>query len=363
MANKDIVKTLCAIDFIKGTDIGGPTINNNRIIHSKLNEYIKFVPVYHDMSFGRGISLRRILDLRNQLKKIKPDILLFSGVQLAAFHILIASILAGQKSRFMIIRGFSFDALDISIFKRFLLGFFIEPLCFVMCTKFVGNSFFSANRLVSKIFWWKNKGYIHNLLPAKEHIPIEKLEMLKSELNISNNKIIISSVGRITVDKGYKLLAEAILHLSKSRSDFIFIISGDGNYMQEFKSFIKQNKLETYVKLLGKRSDINELNLISEIFVLPSLHETLSSALMEASMSSCALVATETGGIVEIVKNGFNGYTFQIGNKEQLIEKIEILLEDEVLRAQMGKNALNFIDNNFSNEDLEDKLKNFCIDR
>ena len=133
--------------------------------------------------------------------------------------------------------------------------------------------------------------------------------------------------------------------------------------MQEFKSFIKQNKLETYVKLLGKRSDINELNLISEIFVLPSLHETLSSALMEASMSSCALVATETGGIVEIVKNGFNGYTFQIGNKEQLIEKIEILLEDEVLRAQMGKNALNFIDNNFSNEDLEDKLKNFCTDR
>ena len=80
-------------------------------------------------------------------------------------------------------------------------------------------------------------------------------------------------------------------------------------------------------------------------------------------MSSCALVATETGGIVEIVKNGFNGYTFQIGNKEQLIEKIEILLEDEVLRAQMGKNALNFIDNNFSNEDLEDKLKNFCTDR
>ena len=40
MANKDTTKTLCAIDFIKGTDIGGPTINNNRIIQSKLNEYI-----------------------------------------------------------------------------------------------------------------------------------------------------------------------------------------------------------------------------------------------------------------------------------------------------------------------------------
>ena len=80
-------------------------------------------------------------------------------------------------------------------------------------------------------------------------------------------------------------------------------------------------------------------------------------------MSRCALVATETGGIIEIVKNGFNGYTFQVGNKEQLIERIEILLEDKILRAQMGKNALNFIDNNFSNEDLEDKLKKFCSDR
>ena len=80
-------------------------------------------------------------------------------------------------------------------------------------------------------------------------------------------------------------------------------------------------------------------------------------------MSSCALVATETGGIVEIVKNGFNGYTFQVGNKKQLIERIEILVEDKIVRAQMGKNALNFIDNNFSNEDLEDKLKKFCSDR
>ena len=355
-------KIVCAIDFIKDANIGGPTINNNRIINSNLSNHIDFVPVFHDMSLGRGISLKRIFNLRDQLKIIKPDIVLFSGVQLAALHILIASIMLGQKSRFMIIRGFSFDALDISLFKRFLLGFLIEPVCFILCTKFVGNSFFSSNRFISKFFWWKNKGYIHNLLPEKKHVSKDRLNNLKKSLNIPENKVIISSVGRITIDKGYEFLANSILNLSKKRSDFIFLISGDGNYFQKLKKFIKIHNLESYVFLLGKRSDIYEINLISDIFVLPSLHETLSSALMEASMAGCALVASKNGGIVEIVKNGFNGFTFQVGNEKDMLNKIELLLNEKNLRNKMGNNALNFIENNFSNQNLENKLREFCCE-
>ena len=356
-----INKIICGIDFVKGSEIGGPTINSKRIMNSALSKKIDFVPIYHDLNLGRGISIRRIIDLKKQIQEIKPDIIFFSGVQLAAFHILIASILARQRSRFMILRGFSFDALDISLLKRVVLALFIEPLCFLMCSKFVGNSHFSSNRLITKFFWWKNEGYIHNLPPENKEFNSYDLESLKNSLGISKQKIVISSVGRITADKGYKVLLESIRKLAKKRSDFVFLICGDGKYLNEFKEEIIKSSISENVLCLGKNQDIKKINSISDIFVLPSLHETLSSALIEASTSKCSLIASRTGGITEIVKDGFNGFTFTKGDSHDLLEKIEFLLDNSKLRSSMQLNALNYVENNFKKINIERKLEEFLL--
>lgn len=352
-------KLICGIDYIKGAEIGGPTTNSNRILNSELSGRIKFVPIFHDMQLGKGLSLKRILDLKRQILDINADVILISGVQLAAFHILIACILAGQRSRFMILRGFSVDALDISVFKKLIMGLLIEPLCFIMCTKFVGNSFYTSSRLISKIFFWKNKGSIYNLIPetfAKKNM---QLKEIKTSLGVPENKIILSSVGRITTDKGYKLLAESILSLSKKRNDFVLLIAGDGTFLNALKFFIKRNKLENYIFLLGIRKDVENINGISDIFIMPSLHETLSSALLEAGLQECALIASNNGGMVEIVKNGFNGLTFKTGSQEELENSISFLLDSKKLRVSMGKNAKNFILKKFDNKKSLSKLESF----
>ena len=285
--------------------------------------------------------------------------MLISGVQLAAFHILIAALLAGQKSRLMILRGFSFDALDISFLKRILMALIIEPLCFLMCTRFVGNSLFSSNRFISRIFFWKNEGSIYNLIPEiSNQIELDNID-LRRELNISDDKIILSSVGRITVDKGYKLLAESILALSRKRNDFVVVVAGYGNYMSKLNDFIDMNDLRDCFILLGERNDIVQINKMADIFIMPSLHETLSSALLEAAINKCALISTNTGGMVEIVKHGFNGYVFKKNSCNELTKCIEDLLNDQKLRECMGRNAKSFVEINFDNSISTNKLERF----
>ena len=62
-------KIKCGIDYIKDKKIGGPTINSNRILNSSIAQKIEFIPIFHDMKLGRGISWNRIIDLKNQIKK------------------------------------------------------------------------------------------------------------------------------------------------------------------------------------------------------------------------------------------------------------------------------------------------------
>ncbi len=72
------------------------------------------------------------------------------------------------------------------------------------------------------------------------------------------------------------------------------------------------------------------------LFVLPSLNEGMSNAMLEALASGLPILTTETGGTAELVKEGKNGYTVKMKDAEDLAEKIEIIFRDNELRKRMG---------------------------
>jgi len=73
--------------------------------------------------------------------------------------------------------------------------------------------------------------------------------------------------------------------------------------------------------------------------VLPSIHEGLGLVILEAMSVGLPVVATNVGGIPEVVKDGYNGLLFEPRNWKDLAEKITFLLNDDEMRERMGKNA------------------------
>lgn len=333
---------------------GGPFTSTTRIMNSKLKNKYVFKKIYYRKELGTGISIKRIKDLTKQLKEIKPDIVHFTGLQLSGYHMAVACKLAGIKNTVVTVRGFSGDALYFNVIKKLIVSYLLEPFTILASKKVIGVSNFVVSRKVIQILASKKSLTIYNFPP--EEVDYVKNNMdIRSELGVNNSDVIAVSVGRITKDKGYHILDKAILDFKKC-NDLKFIIVGDGDYLNLMKQKLYKQIANKQVFLLGYRTDINEILASSDIFILPTLHETLSVALLEASQASLALIASNTGGVPEIVENELNGLLVPPGDASALTKSIEKLYSNCDLRLKFGKNAKAKINEKFSKEEIVSKL-------
>jgi len=118
-----------------------------------------------------------------------------------------------------------------------------------------------------------------------------------------------------------------------------FILAGDGILRKRVLKLIKRLHLEDTVILAGWRRDIPRVLTCLDIFVLTSLWEGLPIAALEAISASLPVVATDTGGIAEVVSDGETGFLTKPGDILSFSQKLSVLLRDENLRKQMGIRA------------------------
>ena len=184
---------------------------------------------------------------------------------------------------------------------------------------------------------------------------VEQQKSIREKLGISQDEIIITSTGKITKEKGYAVLCEAIKKL-KTQKKVTFIIAGDGEFLQEMKQEIEENNLTSKVKFLGYRKDITRILEETNIFVIATLHETLCNSLIEAAQQGLPLVATNVGGIPEIIENGVNGYLTKCNDSDSIVEALERLINGEELRKTFGNNAKKHIQDKFSHQKIISKI-------
>lgn len=345
--------------IVENQSIGGPSKALERLMNSNLKEKFEFI-IVKQKAPGIYPNLKEVLRIVKILKTIKPDIVHVRGLQSEAFYGVLSCKLAGIKNIVLSVHGFYGDVLNISPLKKFIFNNIIEPiallnakLIYTVCTSA------SKRRIILKNTKNRFYGVIYNSIPSKKIISEEKLEILKNNLKIKNNDIVIVSVGRITEDKGYKILNLAIkkIFAKNSKCNLKFLVVGDGQYMNEFKKNIIEKKLENNVIFIGKTDNVEEYLSISDIFVFPTLHENLSNALLEACTYKLPSIVTNVGGNSEVVLHNKTGLVISKNNIDELVVAIKELALNPSKRKKFGENAYRHVKDNFSQEVVYSKIE------
>jgi len=151
------------------------------------------------------------------------------------------------------------------------------------------------------------------------------------------------------------LKALLILKESSTLPKIHFTFAGDGPKRTEIEGFILQNNLGELVTLIGETKEIEMYYDRADIVILPTFYEGLPLSLLEALQKSKPLIATDTGGINEIIFDGINGHLLKLRDAQSLANHIlEYYKEDRI--AQLSTNAKKVYDTYFSYEIIANTL-------
>jgi len=147
-------------------------------------------------------------------------------------------------------------------------------------------------------------------------------------------------VGRLTKQKSVEILLKAIKILKNKYSGNLKIaIVGDGELKENLNNLTVELGVNREVKFLGVRKDVKELMVSSKIFVLPSRWEGFGLVIIEAMSNMLPVIATNVGGIPELIENGKDGILVPPENPKALARAINSLLENKELREKLSQTA------------------------
>lgn len=182
-------------------------------------------------------------------------------------------------------------------------------------------------------------------LIKEEKIDLKKIEVIYNGIDankffvqepkiFSREGLVIGSVGRLSKEKGHKHLIRACRFL-KNR-DWQLILVGDGPLGRELKALVRYLAIEDKVRFVGTLDDIRPELAKMDIFVLPSVSEGLSLAVLEAAAAGKFIIATNVGGVPEIVADKETGLLFKPKSIEQLLAHLNWADEHRELSAKMA---------------------------
>ena len=192
--------------------------------------------------------------------------------------------------------------------------------------------------------------------------PHGKRDSVRKELGISLSSFVFIFVGRLVRDKGINELVYSFCQIQNIFPDTVLLLVGSDQGEHDFISPETKEKIRTSSNIyaLGNRSDVPNMLEASDAFVFPSYREGFPNALLEAQALSLPCIATDICGCNEILHAGIQGWLIQPRDVESLYSAMmEILhMPNKSLRA-MGKNARHHIEEKFSSEFVNEKLREF----
>ncbi|MCW5787605.1 MAG: glycosyltransferase family 4 protein [Nitrospira sp.] len=166
--------------------------------------------------------------------------------------------------------------------------------------------------------------------------PAEVVECRK-ELGLPEDHQIVGVVGNLYPVKGHQYLIEAIPAVLKTCPNTSFVFAGRGQLESELKAQACRLGVDERVHFLGLRQDIPRILAMLDLFVLPSLSEGLSMAILEAMIAGKPVVATQVGGNPELVINEETGFLVPPRDSQALGDKLIVSLTNTQQSAEFAE--------------------------
>jgi len=171
---------------------------------------------------------------------------------------------------------------------------------------------------------------------------------LRAELGLDPQTPVIGTAAVLAERKGHKYLFDAVRTLKERFPRIRLLVAGEGPQGSELRELAARLGLDKEIIFLGFRGDVPQLLNTLDVFVLASLKEGLGVALLEAACAGRPIVATNVGGIPEIVKDGETGLLVPPADSRSLAERLAYLIEHPEQARNLGSNARAFVRGRFS---------------
>jgi len=198
---------------------------------------------------------------------------------------------------------------------------------------------------------------IYNGVAPAQTVSDEEVRKCKSELGVSGCYPLLGVVGSLYPVKGHRFFLEAMPELLRRWPQARLLVIGRGELDVALKEQVKQLAIGANVHFLGMRQDVPRLLSVLDAFVLPSLSEGLSLALLEAMASGKPVVATLVGGNPELIDHGRTGFLVQPEDARDLAANLVKLLSDPGMMQQFGRQAAKRVRQHFSMGQMVDRYR------
>ena len=176
----------------------------------------------------------------------------------------------------------------------------------------------------------------------------------RRELNIGPNTLLIGIVGRLVPIKNHKMFLDAVKNISHKNTNLgvKFVIIGDGECAFSLKKYSQEQGIENDVIFTGWKKDLASVYADLDVVALTSLNEGTPVSLIEAMACAKPVIATDVGGVKDIVIDGENGFLVKSNDIEGFSDKLIDLLSDKAKRDRFGMCGRESVKTKYSKERL-----------
>ncbi|MFH1454908.1 MAG: glycosyltransferase [bacterium] len=305
-----------------------------------------------DINIIKEFSL--LFELIKLFVKEKPDILHLNSSKMG-FVGALAGRLSGVKKIIFTAHGWAFNEKRNFFSKMFIKK--LHALTIILCHKTIAVSETTKKQICiifrKKIVVIKNglrEIQLKDKNSARENLSLKILEKNKKSSNILSKKPFwIGTISELHTNKGLSYAIEAI---SKIKNDIIFVVIGEGEKRKELEELTIKLGVANKVFLAGHIDNASSYLKAFDIFTLSSITEALPYALLEAGYAALPVIASNVGGIPEIIENGKTGILISPKISEEIKNSIEYLIKNPRNATSFGNSLKEKISRNFNQKKM-----------
>ena len=319
---------------------GGSGLLAEKLSEAKIRT-ISISELGRDVSASKDVPVFfRILKI---LKHEKPDALILNSSKMGGIGSL-AGRIARIKKIIFVAHGFAWNE-NRNVIEKLAIW-----LSYSLTTLFSGKIVAVSEGIADeakRLPFTKNKIALirHGVAGARYFLDRNSA---RQALGIREDAFAVGTIAELHPIKGLTYAIDAVPMVSVP--DFEYVVLGEGEARGELEKQITENKLGKKVFLKGFVKDAATYLKAFDIFLLPSLSEALGYVLLEAGQAEIPTVATDVGGIPEIIKDEETGLLIRSKNPKEIANAIRVLHEDKTKALTLAKNLHQSITLNFSLE-------------